>query len=92
MLAFAVVVIGGLGSIGGALAGALIVGFSRATAVHLLPQVELFVIFGVMSLVLVVRPRGCFSAGPSREKSERCPAIARGIRRGIRRGIGRCSG
>jgi branched-chain amino acid transport system permease protein len=60
VLAFAVVVIGGLGSVGGALVGALIVGFTRAAAVHLLPEVELFVIFGVMSLVLVVRPQGLF--------------------------------
>ena len=67
VLAFAVVVIGGLGSVGGALAGALIVGFSRATAVHLLPQVELFVIFGVMSLVLVVRPQGLFGRAPPRK-------------------------
>jgi branched-chain amino acid transport system permease protein len=67
VLAFAVVVIGGLGSVGGALAGALIVGFSRAAAVHLLPQVELFVIFGVMSLVLVVRPQGLFGRAPPRK-------------------------
>ncbi len=67
VLAFAVVVIGGLGSVGGALVGALIVGFSRATAVHLLPQVELFVIFGVMSLVLVVRPQGLFGRAPPRK-------------------------
>ena len=67
VLAFAVVVIGGLGSVGGALAGALIVGFSRATSVHLLPQVELFVIFGVMSLVLVVRPQGLFGRAQPRK-------------------------
>jgi branched-chain amino acid transport system permease protein len=67
VLAFAVVVIGGLGSVVGALVGALIVGFSRATAVHLLPQVELFVIFGVMSLVLVVRPQGLFGRAPPRK-------------------------
>jgi branched-chain amino acid transport system permease protein len=60
VLAFAVVVIGGLGSVPGATIGALIVGLCRATAVHLLPQVELFVIFGVMSLVLVFRPQGLF--------------------------------
>jgi branched-chain amino acid transport system permease protein len=67
VLAFAVVVIGGLGSVGGALVGALIVGFTRATAVHLLPQVELFVIFGVMSLVLVVRPQGLFRRAQPRK-------------------------
>ena len=60
VLAFAVVAIGGMGSIEGALIGALIVGICRATAVHLFPQVELFVIYGVMALVLVVRPYGLF--------------------------------
>ena len=60
VLAFAVVAIGGMGSIEGALIGALIVGICRAAAVHLVPQVELFVIYGVMALVLVVRPYGLF--------------------------------
>jgi branched-chain amino acid transport system permease protein len=60
VLAFAVVVTGGLGSIEGAAVGALIVGLGRATAVHLLPQVELFVVFGVMTLVLALRPQGLF--------------------------------
>lgn len=60
VLAFAVVAIGGMGSIEGALIGALIVGICRAAAVHLVPQLELFVIYGVMALVLVVRPYGLF--------------------------------
>lgn len=60
VLAFAVVAIGGMGSIEGALVGALIVGICRAAAVHLVPQVELFVIYGVMALVLVARPYGLF--------------------------------
>ncbi len=45
VLAFAVVAIGGMGSIEGALIGALIVGLCRAAAVHLVPQIELFVIY-----------------------------------------------
>jgi branched-chain amino acid transport system permease protein len=60
VLAFAVVAIGGMGSIEGALVGALIVGICRAAAVHLVPQVELFVIYGVMALVLMIRPYGLF--------------------------------
>jgi branched-chain amino acid transport system permease protein len=60
VLAFAVVAIGGMGSIEGALVGALIVGLCRAAAVHLVPQIELFVIYGVMALVLVIRPYGLF--------------------------------
>jgi len=60
VLAFAVVAIGGMGSIEGALAGALIVGICRAATVHLFPQVELFVIYAVMALVLMIRPYGLF--------------------------------
>jgi branched-chain amino acid transport system permease protein len=61
VLAFAVVAIGGMGSIEGALIGSLIVGLSRAAAVHLVPQLELFVIYAVMALVLGFRPYGLFS-------------------------------
>jgi branched-chain amino acid transport system permease protein len=67
ILAFAVVAIGGMGSVEGALIGALIVGLSRAAAVHLLPQVELFVIYGVMTLVLVFRPYGLFARAQPRK-------------------------
>lgn len=61
VLAFAVVVIGGMGSIPGALIGAIIVGISRAAAVHLYPELELFVIYAIMALVLVIRPEGLFA-------------------------------
>jgi branched-chain amino acid transport system permease protein len=61
VLAFAVVAIGGMGSMEGALIGAIIVGLCRAAAVHLLPQIELFVIYAVMALVLVFRPHGLFT-------------------------------
>jgi branched-chain amino acid transport system permease protein len=67
VLAFAVVVTGGLGSIEGALIGALIVGICRAAAVHLVPQIELFVIYAVMALVLVFRPYGLFTQAQPRK-------------------------
>jgi branched-chain amino acid transport system permease protein len=67
VLAFAVVAIGGMGSIEGAVLGALIVGLCRAAAVHLLPQLELFVIYAVMALVLVFRPYGLFSPAAPRK-------------------------
>ncbi len=67
VLAFAVVVTGGLGSIEGALTGALIVGLCRAAAVHLVPQIELFVIYAVMALVLVFRPYGLFTQAQPRK-------------------------
>jgi branched-chain amino acid transport system permease protein len=58
VLAFAVVVIGGLGSLEGAAVGALLIGLLRAATVHLIPVLELFVIYLVMALVLILRPRG----------------------------------
>ena len=58
VLAFAVVVIGGMGSIPGAFLGAGVIGLSRAAAVHLLPQAEVFAIYLIMTLVLIVRPFG----------------------------------
>jgi branched-chain amino acid transport system permease protein len=67
VLAFAVSVIGGLGSVAGAAVGALIVGIARASAVHLLPQVELFVIYGVMAIVLAFRPQGLFGRAAARK-------------------------
>jgi len=67
VLAFAVVAIGGMGSVGGAFVGALIVGLCRAAAVHLVPQIELFVIYAVMALVLVVRPQGLFTRAQPRK-------------------------
>lgn len=67
VLAFAVVVTGGLGSFPGAALGALLVGLVRSAAVHYFPEVELFSIYVVMALVLVIRPRGLFSALEARK-------------------------
>jgi len=61
VLAFAVVVIGGMGSIPGALIGSIVVGIACAAAVHQLPEIELFVIYGIMALVLIFRPEGLFA-------------------------------
>jgi branched-chain amino acid transport system permease protein len=60
IISFAVVIIGGLGSIEGAAIGALIVGLARALAVHVWPVAELFSVYLVMALVLVFRPQGLF--------------------------------
>lgn len=67
ILAFAVVIIGGLGSIEGAAIGALFVGIARAASVHLLPEAELFVIYLVMAIVLVFRPEGLFQKTQARK-------------------------
>ena len=58
--AFAVVVIGGLGSMCGALVGALIVGLIRAFAIVLYPEIEVLAIYVVVIAVLLLRPTGLF--------------------------------
>lgn len=67
VLAFAVIVIGGLGSMPGAALGALLVGMVHAAAVHFFPEIELFSIYLAMALVLLVRPRGLFVAVEARK-------------------------
>jgi branched-chain amino acid transport system permease protein len=60
IVSFAVVIIGGLGSIEGAAIGALTVGLARSMAVHLAPVAELFSVYLVMAVVLAFRPEGLF--------------------------------
>ncbi|MBN9541812.1 MAG: branched-chain amino acid ABC transporter permease [Reyranella sp.] len=57
---FAVVVIGGLGSMRGALVGALIVGLMRGAAISFMPEMELLSIYIVVVAVLILRPAGLF--------------------------------
>lgn len=56
--ALVVVIIGGLGSLGGAMIGALIVGLLDAYGRWLLPEFSYFVLFAPMAVLLLVRPRG----------------------------------
>ena len=58
VLAFAVIAIGGMGSLEGAALGALIVSFARALAIHLAPEFDLVAIYVIMILVLAFRPQG----------------------------------
>jgi len=58
--AFAVVVIGGLGSMRGALVGALIVGLTRAAAISFYAELEVLAIYVIVIAVLVARPAGLF--------------------------------
>ncbi len=67
IVAFAVVIIGGLGSVEGAAIGALLVGIARAASVHLLPEAELFIIYLVMAIVLFFRPEGLFVKDQARK-------------------------
>ena len=60
VLAFAVIAIGGMGSLEGAALGAMIVSFARAIAIHLAPEFDLVAIYLIMILVLAFRPQGLF--------------------------------
>lgn len=56
--AFVVVVIGGMGSIGGAFLAAVIIGELNAFGILIMPQITIVLAFLVMAIVLVVRPWG----------------------------------
>ena len=58
--ALVVVIFGGLGSLEGAMIGALIVGLLDAYGRWLLPEFSYFVLFGPMAILLLFRPRGIF--------------------------------
>lgn len=59
LLAFVIVIVGGLGSMSGALAGGLLVGVSEAVAgVLLQPSLKSVISFGLLIVVLLLRPQG----------------------------------
>lgn len=62
ILALVVIVIGGLGSIKGALIGALVIGQIESLGRALLPDQASFLLFAAMALVLLARPQGLFGA------------------------------
>lgn len=67
LVSFAVVIIGGLGSIPGAAIGALIVGLARSFAVYEMPAAEIFIVYLVMVVVLIFRPEGLFQQKQARK-------------------------
>ena len=61
LLAFIVVILGGLGSMGGSVVAAFVIGIAQSLLTRWLdPQRVAIAIFGLMILVLIVRPRGFF--------------------------------
>jgi branched-chain amino acid transport system permease protein len=58
LFSFAVIVIGGLGSIKGAYVGSFIVAVTRSLTVAFLPRLELVVIYLVVIVLLIVKPKG----------------------------------
>jgi branched-chain amino acid transport system permease protein len=66
LLAFVIVIVGGLGSMLGALVGGVLIGVSEALAGLLLvtPSAKSMVSFGLLIVVLIVRPHGLFGRKP----------------------------
>lgn len=62
ILALLVVVVGGLGSVRGALVAALLIGQIESTGRIVLSDLASFLLFGVLALVLALRPRGLAAA------------------------------
>jgi branched-chain amino acid transport system permease protein len=60
ILALVVVVIGGLGSVRGALVASLLIGQIESTGRALLSEYASFLLFAALAIVLAIRPRGLF--------------------------------
>jgi branched-chain amino acid transport system permease protein len=60
IIAFIVVVLGGLGSLKGALIGSLIVGETRSIGIVFFPEIELPLLFLIAVVILVFKPEGLF--------------------------------
>lgn len=60
ILALAVVVVGGLGTLKGAFFGSLVIGLADTFGKALVPEFSRFLLFGVMALILLARPTGLF--------------------------------
>ena len=58
--AFVVVIVGGLGSLPGAVAGSLLVGLLDNFGKALFPELSYFTLFAPMALILAIRPTGLF--------------------------------
>jgi len=60
IVVFAVVVIGGMGSILGAIVSGLVLGVVEGFTKVLYPEASNIVVFVIMALVLILRPAGLF--------------------------------
>jgi branched-chain amino acid transport system permease protein len=72
---FVVVVMGGLGSIGGAFLASVLIGLVHAFGIHFFPQATLVLIFLTMALVLAVRPQGLMGEVPGAGQREHVPSF-----------------
>jgi len=72
---FVVVVTGGLGSVGGAFAAAVLIGVIHALGVALVPEATLVLVFLTMAVVLVLRPQGLGGAAVAAPQREAVPVF-----------------
>jgi branched-chain amino acid transport system permease protein len=63
LLALIVIIVGGVGSVQGALLGAILIGLISAFGKHFLPEFDRFTMYLAMIVVLVVRPTGLIGRG-----------------------------
>jgi branched-chain amino acid transport system permease protein len=65
LLAFVIVIVGGLGSMTGALVGGVLIGVSEAVAgLFIPPSAKSMLSFGLLIVVLLIRPQGLFGRKP----------------------------
>lgn len=58
--AFAIVIVGGLGSVGGSFVAAIVLGVLNSFLVAIQPELAQFSLYAAMALILLVRPQGLF--------------------------------
>lgn len=63
-LAFAVVIIGGMGNLTGALVGSIVIGLVNAFGKAMFPELSYFTIFVPVALIMALRPQGLFGRSP----------------------------
>jgi branched-chain amino acid transport system permease protein len=59
-LAFAVIIVGGMGSLTGAFVGSMVIGLINNFGQALFPQIAYFTIFAPVALIIALRPQGLF--------------------------------
>jgi branched-chain amino acid transport system permease protein len=73
--AFVVVVVGGLGSIGGAYLASLLIGVLQAFGILVFPRLTLVLVFAVMAVVLVMRPQGLLGRAGAAPREAAAPPL-----------------
>lgn len=75
--AFVIVVVGGLGSLGGAYLASLLIGVMQSLGILLLPKLTLVMVFAVMAAVLVLRPQGLLGRAAAAVRESAAPPLVR---------------